>query len=428
MTQLPATALAPYDVVLLGSFGGPERTRRGAAVPAPTSPRAAASRTSGSRRSASTTSAAAAAARSTTTTAPCSRALRAELDRREHRRPGLLGQPQLRAVLRRGAPARRSTVGAARLVTLLTSAYSSYSSCRQYREDLAAAVAEVGPAADGLVVDKVRPYAVHPGFARAWRRALVEALRRAAATRRRRPPALRHPLHPRGDGRHVRPGRRRGQPLHRPARRARRRLTDEVNAEPGLDLERRARLLLPLGPAEPAMARARRQRPHRGAGAEDGAPVVVVPDRVRLRPHGGRPRPRHRGRRDGRAARACRSCGWRPPGTDDRFVEGLVDLLLERAARGPRRGRRPETWLPGDVRPSVCAPGCCPNLRAATARPCAGATDGHGIRRCPAASTPPSSSTSPAGSRARPAGLIVDERPADLAVADQVDRRPTRSP
>ena len=24
----------------------------------------------------------------------------------------------------------------------------------------------------------------------------------------------------------------------------------------------------------------------------------------------------------------------------------------------------PETWVPGDVRPSVCAPGCCPNLRA----------------------------------------------------------------
>ena len=27
----------------------------------------------------------------------------------------------------------------------------------------------------------------------------------------------------------------------------------------------------------------------------------------------------------------------------------------------------PQVWLPGDVRPSVCAPGCCPNLR--TARP-----------------------------------------------------------
>ena len=30
-----------------------------------------------------------------------------------------------------------------RLVTIVTSAYSSYSSCRQYREDLAGAVAQV---------------------------------------------------------------------------------------------------------------------------------------------------------------------------------------------------------------------------------------------------------------------------------------------
>ena len=66
-------------------------------------------------------------------------------------------------------------LGATRVVTVLTSAYSSYSSCRQYREDLAAAVAEVGPAADGLVVDKVRPYFSHPGLGTSWARALVAA-------------------------------------------------------------------------------------------------------------------------------------------------------------------------------------------------------------------------------------------------------------
>ena len=52
------------------------------------------------------------------------------------------------------------------------------------------------------------------------------------------------------------------------------------------------------------------------------------------------------------------------PGTDDLFVEGLVDLLLERAAEARGEVVLPETWVPGDVRPSVCAPGCCPNLRA----------------------------------------------------------------
>jgi protoporphyrin/coproporphyrin ferrochelatase len=53
------------------------------------------------------------------------------------------------------------------------------------------------------------------------------------------------------------------------------------------------------------------------------------------------------------------------PDTDEVFVEGLVDLLLERAAEARGEVVVPETWLPGDVRPSVCAPGCCPNLRAA---------------------------------------------------------------
>ena len=53
------------------------------------------------------------------------------------------------------------------------------------------------------------------------------------------------------------------------------------------------------------------------------------------------------------------------PGTDDLFVEGLVDLLVERAAEARGEVVVPDTWLPGDVRPSVCAPGCCPTCCAA---------------------------------------------------------------
>lgn len=44
----------------------------------------------------------------------------------------------------------------------VTSAYSSYSGCRQYLEDIAAAVARAGPRAPRLV--KLRPYFNHPGF------------------------------------------------------------------------------------------------------------------------------------------------------------------------------------------------------------------------------------------------------------------------
>jgi ferrochelatase len=59
--------------------------------------------------------------------------------------------------------------GARRVVAILTSAYSSYSSCRQYREDLAGALmtlADEGVRLDvDLQVDRVRQYYNHPGFA-----------------------------------------------------------------------------------------------------------------------------------------------------------------------------------------------------------------------------------------------------------------------
>ena len=52
--------------------------------------------------------------------------------------------------------------GVERALCLFTSAYSSYSGCRQYREDLAAAVAAVDGRAPQL--DRVRHYFNHPGF------------------------------------------------------------------------------------------------------------------------------------------------------------------------------------------------------------------------------------------------------------------------
>ncbi|MEX2503808.1 MAG: ferrochelatase, partial [Egicoccus sp.] len=52
--------------------------------------------------------------------------------------------------------------GIRRALCFVTSAYSSYSGCRQYREDLAAARAEVGE--DAPELDKLRVYYNHPGF------------------------------------------------------------------------------------------------------------------------------------------------------------------------------------------------------------------------------------------------------------------------
>ena len=52
--------------------------------------------------------------------------------------------------------------GIGRAACLVTSAYSSYSGCRQYRENLADAVAAVGAGAPRL--DRLRHYFNHPGF------------------------------------------------------------------------------------------------------------------------------------------------------------------------------------------------------------------------------------------------------------------------
>ena len=63
--------------------------------------------------------------------------------------------------------------GVNRVAAVLTSAYSSYSGCRQYRENLAAAVAEV-PGAPRI--DRLRHYFNHPGFIEAMVDATLSAL------------------------------------------------------------------------------------------------------------------------------------------------------------------------------------------------------------------------------------------------------------
>lgn len=70
-------------------------------------------------------------------------------------------------------------LGAKHAVALVTSAFSSYSGCRQYREDLAVTLdkrGQLGPeGSTGVQFDKIRSYFNHPGFARANVDAVVEA-------------------------------------------------------------------------------------------------------------------------------------------------------------------------------------------------------------------------------------------------------------
>jgi protoporphyrin/coproporphyrin ferrochelatase len=58
-------------------------------------------------------------------------------------------------------------------LAFVTSAYSSYSGCRQYREDIARAQAEVG--AEAPAVDKLRAFFNHPGFLNAVEDRVQEA-------------------------------------------------------------------------------------------------------------------------------------------------------------------------------------------------------------------------------------------------------------
>ena len=89
-------------------------------------------------------------------------ALSAEIDRRDLGLPVYFGNrnwhPLLPDTLRRMVDE-----GVTSALVIVTSAYASYSGCRQYRENLADAVVAAG-VADQLHLDKVRHYFDHPGF------------------------------------------------------------------------------------------------------------------------------------------------------------------------------------------------------------------------------------------------------------------------
>ncbi|REK25509.1 MAG: ferrochelatase [Planctomycetota bacterium] len=72
--------------------------------------------------------------------------------------------------------------GIRRAIAFFTSAYSSYSGCRQYRENIAVAREEVGPEAPE--VDKLRVFFNHPGFIEPNIENLRAALEQIPAARR----------------------------------------------------------------------------------------------------------------------------------------------------------------------------------------------------------------------------------------------------
>jgi ferrochelatase len=302
-------------------------------------------------------------------------ALRSELDRREITTPLLWGNrnfhPFLTDTLREAHEA-----GMRRLVTIVTSAYTSYSSCRQYREDLAAAAATLADEGRDIEVDKVRPYFNHPGFSRVNARHVTEAVRGLGRGSAGRPPDdevrlvfVTHSI-PEAMDDTSGPGSGEGNAYRREHLALAAAITDEVNATLSRDLDHELVYCSRSGPPtqpwlEPDVNDALRDLAAKGVRTVVVAPIGFVSDHMEVRFD-----------LDTEAAETAAAVGLemvRVPtvGTDPEFVSGLVDLVQERAAqaRGTDSVASP-SWPDHEVSPSVCRPGCCPNLRAAKAALC----------------------------------------------------------
>ena len=356
---MPTSVTAPYDALLLVSFGGPEQpddvlpflenVTRGRGIPRDRLAEVAHHYDGFGGRSPINDQCRDLLA-----------ALRAELDGRGIDLPVYWGNRNWDPFLGPEV-ARLAADGHRRVLALLTSAYPSYSSCRQYRENLFDAF---DPVADlGLSVDKVRHYADHPGFVEASVDATLAALAElgepgagarlvfvthsildAMATSAGPSPRS-------AEGGYVdwhlavaaavtrEVGRRRGQAY-------------------GFDLAYCSRSGPPSQPwLEPDV------NDHLAALVADGVPAVVlvpigfVSDHMEVIYD-----------LDTEAVETARELGLplaraATAGTHPAFVRGLVDLVLERAAavRGedparPVVDQAPLGW-------DACAPDCCANLR-----------------------------------------------------------------
>ena len=106
-------------------------------------------------------------------------ALEAELERRGIDLPVLWGNRNWAPYLAE-ALTEAGERGYTKLIAIGTSAYSSYSSCRQYREDYARALTETG--LEGKIqIDTVRQFFDHPGFVEPFIEGLRDGLAEVAA-------------------------------------------------------------------------------------------------------------------------------------------------------------------------------------------------------------------------------------------------------
>jgi ferrochelatase len=267
--------------------------------------------------------------------------------------------PYLADTLREAAAA-----GSNRLIAIATSAYSSYSSCRQYREDFARELDATG-LADTMVIDKVGQYFDHPGFVGPFVAGVEEGLRELE----RRVPGIdlttqAHVLFcthsiPTGDADRSGPAAR-GFGEGGAYAAQHRAVADVVMGRSGRDvpwdLVFQSRSGPPTQPwLEPDVNDALRQLAADGIRAVLLVPLGFVSDHMEVMWD-----------LDEEATETAKELGivsvrTPTPGVDPAYVAGLVDLVLERVHGAPPAERARET----DLGPwyDVCRPGCCENAR-----------------------------------------------------------------
>ncbi len=345
------TGPLPYDVLVLLSFGGPEgqddvvpflrNVTRGRGIPDERLEAVGEHyRTFGGRSPINDQNRALLAA------------LRAELDGRGIDLPVVWGNrnwaPYLVDTLREAHEA-----GARRALVLTTSAYSSYSGCRQYREDVADALIALAAEGRALEVDQVRRYGGTSGFVEANAdavRAALDAVRHPGEDDEPRlvfvthsvPTAMDDVSGPDG---HAYVAQHEG-------------VAAAVAARAGAtahDLVYCSRSGPPTQPwLEPDVNDHLEDLAGRGTRAVVLAPIGFVSDHMEVVYD-----------LDTEAAATCERLGLRmrraaTVGTDPGFVRALVDLVAQRCGLGPG----PTLDAPG--LPSVhdrCPVGCCRNLR-----------------------------------------------------------------
>lgn len=291
-------------------------------------------------------------------------ALRAELDRRGISTPLLwanrFSEPFIPDTFRSAHEEGRS-----RLLAITTSAYSSYSSCRAYREDLAEAVDLLAGEGRSVSVDKIRQYYNHPGFAATNSRLVTDAVR-AVLDRTGEVPTIVFVTHSIPDAMDDTSGPGDGEgnlysAQHQALAAA---IAEEVSAtldrEVSADLAYCSRSGPPSQPwLEPDVNDHLRDLAGEGVRHVVLAPIGFVSDHMEVVFD-----------LDTEAKETAEEVGIdlvRVPtvGVDPEFVSGLVDLALERAAQARGEDVVVPAWPVPEAMPAVCAPGCCPNLRVA---------------------------------------------------------------